>query len=127
MVERVEVVVGEVDLRPLDDAVAEPDEHVLDLAPGGGEDVQVARRAATGVPGSVTSTTSAASLRLELERLELGRARVDRGLQRLARLVGALADRTALLGRELADVAQQVRQLGFTAEEAHAHLFELGG
>ena len=66
-------------------------------------------------------------LLLELERLELRRARVDRGLQRLARLVGALADRTSLLRRQLADVAQQVRQFRFTAEEAHAHLFELGG
>ena len=66
-------------------------------------------------------------LLLELERLELGEPRVDRGLERLTRLVGALADRPALLGRELADVAQQVRQLGFTAEEAHADVLELGG
>ena len=60
VVERVEVVVGEVDLRALDDPVAEPDEDVLDLAPRGGEDVQVPG-GVTGVPGSVTSTTSAAS------------------------------------------------------------------
>ena len=79
------------------------------------------------MPGSVTSTTSAASFGFQLERLELGLARVDRGLQRQARLVGALADRSALLGRELADVAQQVRQLRFAAEEAHADLFEVGG
>ena len=64
---------------------------------------------------------------LELDRLQFGLARVDRRLQRLARLVGALPDGTSFLGRELADVAQEVRQLGFTAEEAHAHLFELGG
>ena len=63
-----------------------------------------------GVPGSVTSTTSAASLDSSSSASSSARARVDRRLQRLARLVGALADRTALLGRELADVAQQVRR-----------------
>ena len=66
-------------------------------------------------------------LGLQLERLELRGARVDRGLQRLARLVGALPDRASLLRRQLADVTQQVGQFRFTAEEAHAHLFELGG
>ena len=80
-----------------------------------------------GVPGSVTSTTSAASCCSSSSASSSAGARVDRRLQRLARLVGALSDRTSLLGRELADVAQQVRELGFTAEEAHAHLFELGG
>ena len=87
----------------------------------------MARRAATGVPGSVTSTTSAASCASSSSASSSACARVDRRLQRLARLVGALADRPALLRRQLADVAQQVRQLGFTAEEAHAHLFEVGG
>ena len=66
-------------------------------------------------------------LLLELDGLELGLARVDRGLQRLARLVGALADRPSLLRRELADVSEQVRQLGFTAEEAHTDLLEVRG
>ena len=66
-------------------------------------------------------------LGFQLDRLELRLARVDRGLERLARLVGALADRSALLGRELADVAQQVGELGLAAEESNPDLFEVGG
>ena len=66
-------------------------------------------------------------LGFQLDRLELRLARVDRGLERLARLVGALADRSALLGRELADVAQQVGELGLAAEESNPDLFEVRG
>src|SRR3712207_9358800 len=42
--ERVEVVVDEVDLRALRDAEAEAHEHVLDVPPGGGEQVQTPDR-----------------------------------------------------------------------------------
>ena len=42
VVERVEVVVDELDLGPLDDREAEADEDVLDLAPRRGEQVQAA-------------------------------------------------------------------------------------
>jgi hypothetical protein len=66
-------------------------------------------------------------LLLQLHRLELGAARFHRRLDRPPRLVGALADRAALLRRQLADVAQQVRQLRLAPEEAHPHLFQLGG
>ena len=65
-------------------------------------------------------------LRVELGGVELGRARLDRGLERLARLVGGAADRRALLRGELGDAAQQVRQLRLAAEEAHPHVLELG-
>ena len=44
VVERVEVVVDEVDLRPLGDPEAEAEEDVLDLAPGRGQQVQAADR-----------------------------------------------------------------------------------
>ena len=44
VVERVEVVVDELGLRALDDAEAEADEDVLDLAPGGGDQVVAADR-----------------------------------------------------------------------------------
>ena len=60
-----------------------------------------------------------------LERaLELARRRARRArrsialLERLARLVGGLADRAALLRRQLGDAAQQVRQLGLAPEVA---------
>jgi hypothetical protein len=44
VVERVEVVVDEVDLGPLDDVKPRPEEDVLDLAPGLGDEVQTADR-----------------------------------------------------------------------------------
>ena len=44
VVERVEVVVDGLDLGALGDVEAEPDEDVLDLAPGLGDQVQVADR-----------------------------------------------------------------------------------
>ena len=125
-VERVEVVVDEVGLRALGDAEAEAEEDVLDLAPDGGDHVVVAggreRRA-----GQRDVDDVGREPLLQLDRLELRAARLHGRLDRPARLVGALADRAALLRRQLADVAQQVRQLGLAAEEAHADLFELGG
>ena len=66
-------------------------------------------------------------LLLELDRLQLRLAGVDGRLQRLARLIGALADRAPLLRRQLADIAQHVRQLGLAAEESNPDLFEVGG
>ena len=65
--------------------------------------------------------------RVELARLELRRARLDEALERLAGLVGRLADGAALLGRQLGDAAQEVGQLGLAAEVAHAQLLERGG
>ena len=82
--------------------------------------------AIAGEPGSVTSTTSAASLLSSSAASSSARARLDRGLERLARLVGGAADGAALLRRELGDAAQQVRQLGLAAQEAHPHVLELG-
>jgi hypothetical protein len=49
------------------------------------------------------------------------------GLERLAHFVGALADLAALVGRQLADPAQQVGQLGLATQQAHAELLELVG
>jgi hypothetical protein len=53
---------------------------------------------------------------VELGRLELARPRLDEAFERLARLVGGLADLPALLWRQLRDAAQEVRQLGLAAE-----------
>ena len=126
VVERVEVVVDGLDLGALGDAEAESHEDVLDLAPHRGDHVQAADRARRGVPGSVTSTVSAASRASSSAAVERGLARLDRGLERLARLVGGAADGAALLGRELGDAAQQVRQLGLAAEVGDPRLLELG-
>ena len=126
VVERVEVVVDGVDLRALDDAEAEAQERVLELAPDRVDEVQAAdregRRAGQrdvehvgGQPG------------VELRALELGLARLHRGLERPARLVGGAADGAALLRRQLGDAAQHVRQLGLAAQEAHPGLLERVG
>ena len=123
-VEGVEVVVDELGLRALHDAEAEAEEDVLDLAPGGGEQVDAA-----GLDGGRAGKRDVDHVGgepgVELGGLELGRARLDRRLERLARLVGGAADGAALLGRELGDAAQQVRQLGLAAQEAHPHVLEL--
>src|SRR3954466_7660415 len=125
-VEGVEVVVDEVGLRAFGDAEAEAEEDILDLAPDGGDHVVVAGGRERGAgQGDVDDVFGEPGL--QLGRLELRLARLDGGLDRLARLVGAFADRAALLRRQLADVAQQVRQLRLAAEEAHPHLFQLGG
>ena len=82
-VERVEVVVRRLDLAAVDDRVAEPEEDVLDLAPDLGDQVQVPARVAA-APGSVTSTRSLVSRRVELGPRELRLALVDRRLEPLA-------------------------------------------
>ena len=64
--------------------------------------------------------------RVELAGVELRRARLEQRLERLARLVGRLAHRPALLRRQVAHAAQQLGQLGLAPEEAHAQLLQLG-
>src|SRR3712207_7298078 len=54
----------------------------------------------------------------------LFRSRVDERLERLARLVRRPADLAALLGRQLRDAAQHVRQLGLAPQELHARLLQ---
>ena len=61
---------------------------------------------------------------LELARGQLAGAGLERALERLAGLVGRLADRAALLGRELGHPAQEVGQLGLAAQVAHARLLQ---
>ena len=126
VVERVEVVVDEVGLRPLHDAEAEAEEHVLDLAPRGGQQVQ-APGGRRGRAGERDVDHVGGQPGVELGRLERVRARLDRRLERAPGLVGGAADLPALGRVELGDPAQQVRQLGLAPEEAHAHLLELGG
>ena len=123
VVERVEVVVDGVDLGAFEDGEAQADEDVLDLAPGRREQVQAPdglRRLAR--QGDVDAVGGQASV--ELARLELGGARLDEALERLARLVGRPPDRAALLGRQLGHAAQEVGQLRLAPQVAHTQLLE---
>ena len=61
----------------------------------------------------------------QLLQLELRAARADRGVRAGAHFVGELSDRAALLRRQVGDPAQQVRQLGLAAQEAHTRVLEL--
>ena len=124
VVERREVVVLVVDLRALEDGEAEPDEDVLHLAPDLRDQVEPAgrlRRVAR--ERDVDPVLGEAAV--ELRCLELGRALREQLLERHPHLVGRLAHRPALLGRQLADRAERRGELRLAAEVAHAQLLEL--
>src|SRR3954451_9199788 len=123
VVEGVEVVVDEVDLRALDAREAEAEEHLLDLAPRLRDEVQAAHRLRR-LARERDVDAVLGELRVELRCLELLGALLDERLERLARLVGGAADGAALLGRQLGDASEQVRQLGLAAEVADAQLLE---
>ena len=125
-VERREVVVVELDLGALDDVEAHAQEDVLDLAPGLGDQVQVAGRQRR-VAGQRDVDAVLGQAALELGVLERGRALAEHRLERLAHLVRGLADRAALLRRQVADAAQDAGQLGLAAQVADAQLLERGG
>ena len=125
MVERREVVVVELDLGTLDDAVPEADEDVLELAPRRGQQVQVA--GVQRLAGQRHVDRLRAQPVLELARGQRGRALLEQRLERAPRLVAALAEpRPPLLGQRR-DGAQDLRQLGLAPEIPHAQLLELVG
>ena len=107
VVEPVEVVGDRLDLGPLDDAEAEPDEDVLELAPRLGQQVQAPDRLRGGA-GERDVDDVGGEPRVELGAVELGLARLERRLDAAPRLVGRLADAPALLRRQLRDAAQQL-------------------
>src|SRR3954454_9608570 len=115
VVERVEVVVDEVDLGALHAREAEAQEDVLDLAPRLGDEVQAADRLRR-LAGQRDVDAVLREAGIELGCPQLGRALLDELLERLARLVGGAPDDAALLGRELGDAPEEVRQLGLAAE-----------
>src|SRR4051812_47512643 len=125
VVERVEVVVDEVDLGALDAGEPEPEEDVLDLAPRLGDEVPAADRLGR-LAGQRDVDAVPREAGVELLGLELGRALLDEGFERLARLVGGTPDRPALLGRELGDASEEVGELGLAAEVADPQLLERG-
>ena len=86
-VERVEVVPRRLDLASVDDAVAEPEEDVLDLAADLGDQMQPSARVAADRERHVDPLLAQAAV--ELGARQLGVARLDRRLDPLARGVQA--------------------------------------
>ena len=123
VVEGVEVVVNRLDLGPLHDREAETEEYVFKLAASGAQHVQppdrLRRRA-----GQRDIHPVALELRLELTRAQLPGAPLEQSLERVAGLVGGLADGRPLARLERRHPAQQLWQLGLAPEVAHAQLLE---
>src|SRR5438270_6884309 len=111
-------------LRALHHGEAEAEEDVFELAARAREDVQpsdrLGRRAGQRHVDAICD-----QLLLQLGGAELGPARSDQRVERLARGVGGLADGAALLGRKGGDLAKHLRELGLAPEVAHAQLLEL--
>ena len=126
VVERGEVVVVVLDLRALEHREAEPDEDVLHLAPDLRDQVQVPDRRRR-VAGQRDVDAIGRQTRVQLGRLERGRALAEQRLQRHLDLVGLLADRPALLRRQVADRAQRRGQLRLAPEQPHPQLLQLRG
>jgi hypothetical protein len=123
-IERVEVVVGGLDLGTLLDVEAETDEDVLDLPSRLRDQVQVPDRGQR-VGGQGDVDAFALEPLLKLVRGQLAGAFVDLPCKRLPGLVGCLAGRRALLWRQLGHVPQQVRKLSLATEVADLELLEL--
>ncbi len=125
VVEGGEVVVVVLDLGTLHDPVAEADEDVLDLAAGAGQRVQVAEPRPAACPGSVTSIALGREAAVELGPLEpLARPPRAAPRARLRASLPALPTGPRCSARQLADAAQDRRQLGLAAQEADPGLLE---
>jgi hypothetical protein len=125
VVERGEVVVLVLDLGTLQHGEPEPHEDVLELAPDLRDQVEMAGRQRR-VAGQGHVDAVGGEPRVELLRIEPLGALGQQPLERLLDRVRALAHRTALLRRQLADRAQRLRQLGLAPQVAHAQILELG-
>ena len=118
MVEGREVVVVELDLGALHDAVAEADEDVLDLAHRCGSGGSAIPSATAGVPGRVTSIDSAASPARARAPSSPAASRSVSVLQRLARALAACPTGPRSVGGQLADPPQDPGQLGLASQVA---------
>src|SRR5436309_9500507 len=124
VVQRVEVVVHRLHLRPFEHGEPESEEDVFQLAPGRGEQVKAADR----LRGRARKRRVDAILRqtpLELAAAQLGLTALEQVLERPARFVGRAPHARALVRRQLGDAAQQLGQLRPPAEVAHAQLGQL--
>jgi len=123
-VERREVVIVELDLGTLGDAVAEADEDVLDLAHGLGDEVLVAGRERLAGQGDVDALVCQRGR--ERLALELDLALVYQHLEVLAHQVAALAHERTLRGRDAGDRAQVVGERALAAQDVDARLLQRG-
>ena len=119
-VERREVVVVGLDLGTLDHPVAHPDEEVLDLSTGLGQQVQMA--GLEWIAGQRDVDALGPEPLLERPAAERVPPLRDLGLQRAAHLVPPLADGRPLLTRQVGQRAQDLRELGLPAQVAHAQI-----
>jgi hypothetical protein len=124
VVERGEVVVLVLDLRPLQDREAEPDEDVLELPADLGDQVEMPGRQGR-IAGQRDVDPILGQPRIELLRLEPLRALRQQGLEGPLDLVGLLPDRAALVVRQVADRAEGLRELCLATQIADAHLLQL--
>ena len=118
-VERVEVVSRRLDLAAVDDAVAEPEEDVLDLAADLRDQVEPPARVAAGGEGHVDALGRQPGI--ELRPRELLLAPVDRGLEPLAHRVQRHP------GLAVAHLAQRLLDRALPPEVLDAHGLDLVG
>ncbi len=124
VVERVEVVVHGLDLRPLHDGEAEPEEDVFELAPGLRQHVQAPDRLRRRARQRHVDAVGAQAL-LELAAPSSSPARASISASSAWRAwLAALPTAPRSCRRQLGDPAQQLRQLGLAPEVAHAQLLE---
>ena len=122
VVERVEVVVDRLDLGALQHREAEPEEDVFQFAARAASARAVARPAAAGAPGSVTSTASSRRLRSQLGAAQLGaRASISPSSAWRARWRPCRPPPAARAASS-ATPRSSLRQLGLAPEIAHAQL-----
>ncbi len=115
LVERREVVVVELDLGALGDPVAQAEEDLDDLGGDLLDEVPRADRMRAARERHVDRLGADAGV--HGRRRQLGAARLERCLERLADLVGHLADGRPLLGGERAEPAQDRGQRALLAEK----------
>lgn len=124
-VEGREVVVVVLDLRALEHFEAEAEEDVLEQTPRLADDVQTAERLRWIARQGHVDPVGGQAL-LELAPLELAAAFVEQSLELSARSVRLLADLRAAFGRQRADRAQELRELGLATQVADAQILQLG-
>ncbi len=117
-----EVVVVELDLGALGDAVAQTGEDVLDLAHRLADEVLVTGREGDTGEGDVEALVLEGGAQGGL--LELGLALLDQRLEDPADHVAALAEQRAVLGRRRRDRAQHLGERALAAEHGDADLLE---
>jgi hypothetical protein len=125
VVQRVEVVVDKVDLRPVDHDVPEPDEDVEDVAPGLLDQVRVP----AGVRGAGQGDVDAirAQPLLQLTAAQLAGPLLDEALERPPRAVQLVAAGAALVRRKGGQLAQRLDERGLAPQRLDPDLLQRRG